>query len=110
MGQSGGDEVEGESRLKSDGALLARLPNPFNSSRTLTICNGIHGRGVYGAVRCLTDRQVRDANEQYLAEAFPDGQFAMLLRVPVVANSAMSPDLQNESVRLYEWKPERSRT
>jgi transcriptional regulator with XRE-family HTH domain len=104
------DEEEGESKLKSDVALLARLPNPFNSSRSLTICNGIHSRGVYGAVRCLTDLQVRDANERYLAETYPDGQFAMLLRVPVIANSVMSPDLLNDSARLYEWKPERSRT
>ena len=75
--------------------MIVRLPNPFNGRRTLTMCNGIHSRGVYGAVRSLTDRAVREANEQYLAERFPDGRFALLLRVPVVANNSMSPDLQN---------------
>jgi hypothetical protein len=101
--------VEGGQReLVEDVALLARLPNPFQSSRTLTICNGVHSRGVLGAVRCLTDARVREANERYLAERFPDGRFAMLLRVPVVANKTLSPDLQSEDTRLYEW-PARSR-
>jgi transcriptional regulator with XRE-family HTH domain len=98
-------EDGGERELSEDVAFLARIPNPFNGSRTLTVCNGIHSRGVYGAVRCLTDRRVRDANERYLAERFPDGRFALLLRVPVVANETISPDLQNETARLYEWPP-----
>jgi hypothetical protein len=94
-----GERVE----LTEDVALVVRLPNPFNGKRTLTICNGIHSRGVYGAVRCLTDHRVRDANEDYLARRFPDGRFAMLFRVPVVANETLSPDLTNETARLYEW-------
>ena len=35
--------------LTEDVGLFARVPNPLNSSRTLTICNGIHSRGVYGS-------------------------------------------------------------
>jgi hypothetical protein len=91
--------------LIEDVGYLARLTNPFNSNRTLIICNGIHSRGVLGAVRCLTDKRVRAANEQYVADRFPSGQFAMLLRVQVVASETMSPDLQDPSVRLYEWPP-----
>jgi hypothetical protein len=60
---------------------------------------------VFGAVRCLTDASVREENEKYLAERFPDGEFAMLLRVPVVTNETLSPDLQNPEARLYEWAP-----
>lgn len=101
-----GDDTGGE--LIEDVAFLARLPNPFNISRTLTICNGIHSRGVLGAVRSLTDARVRDANERYLAERFPGGRFALLLRVPVVAAEALSPDLQNPEARLYEWEPAES--
>jgi transcriptional regulator with XRE-family HTH domain len=89
--------------LVEDVALLARIPNPFNVNRNLTICNGVHSRGVLGAVRCLTDKRVRDANEDFLAERFPDGRFALLLRVPVVANRTLTPDLQNPATRLYEW-------
>jgi hypothetical protein len=91
--------------LIADVGYVARLRNPFQHSRTLTICNGIHSRGVFGAVRCLTDARVREANEKYLAERFPDGEFAVLLRIPVVENQTLSPDLQDPSARLYEWSP-----
>ncbi len=89
--------------LTEDIALLARLENPFNSNRTLTICNGVHSRGVLGAVRALTDARLRESNETYLAEHFPDGEFALLLRVPVVDDVTLSPDIQHEHARLYEW-------
>jgi hypothetical protein len=92
--------------LIADIGYLARLRNPFQHSRTLTICNGIHSRGVFGAVRCLTDARVREANEKYLEERFPDGEFAILFRVPVVENQTLSPDLQDPSARLYEWSPD----
>ena len=32
--------------LAEEVGLLARVPNPLNSSRTLTICDGIHSRGI----------------------------------------------------------------
>lgn len=102
-----GDEARGP--LTEDVAFLVRMPNPFNSTRTLTICNGIHSRGVLGAVRCLTDARVRDANEEFLAGRFPDGRFALLLRVPVVGGEALSPDLKNDNARLYEWAPTEGR-
>lgn len=91
--------------LIADVGYVARLRNPFKVNRTLTICNGIHSRGVFGAVRCLTDASVREENEKYLADRFPDGEFAMLVRVPVVTNETLSPDLQNPDALLYEWAP-----
>ncbi|WP_028922036.1 helix-turn-helix domain-containing protein [Pseudonocardia acaciae] len=96
--------------LIEDVGFLARLPNPFNLKRTLTICNGVYSRGVLGAVRCLTDARVRDANEAYLADRFPSGRFAVLIRVPVVSNETLSPDLQNPQARLYEWPSDERRT
>jgi hypothetical protein len=93
-----------ETELVEDVGLIARMRNPFNVNRTLTICNGIHSRGVLGAVRCLTDARVRDANENYLASRFPRGaDYALLLRVPVIKGQALSPDLHNQGSRLYEW-------
>ena len=92
--------------LVEDVGLLARLRNPYNSSRTLTLCNGIHSRGVLGAVRALTDVRVRDANESYLAERFGTHEYAILMRVPVFQGEALSPDLRNPESRLYEWPPE----
>ena len=96
-------DSNGERELQEDVAFLARLQNPFNIGRTLTICNGVLSRGVLGAVRCLTDPRVRETNEQYLDERFPDGRYALLLRVFVVGNETLTPDLQNPSARLYEW-------
>jgi hypothetical protein len=101
------EEVEeGRSEVTEDIALLARLPNPFNYSRTITICNGIHSKGVLGAVLTVTDETVRPANEQYLAHRFPSGDFAMLVRVPVVSGRVLAPDLQNPETRLFEWTPD----
>ena len=48
---------------------------------------------------------MREENEKYLANRFPDEEFAILVRVPVVTNETLSPDLQNPSARLYEWAP-----
>jgi transcriptional regulator with XRE-family HTH domain len=91
--------------LVEDVALLARLPNPYNHDRTVTICNGIYSRGVLGAVRALTDTAVREQNEAYIANRFPSGSFVLLMRVPVVNGEAISPNLQIAENRLYEWSP-----
>jgi len=100
---------DSQRKVVADVGYLARLRNPFRFNRTLTICNGIHSRGVLGAVRCLTDAKVREENERYLAERFPGGEFAILVRVPVVNNQTMSPDLQDPKARLYEWTPSQDR-
>jgi len=113
-------EIEGEDRqfwprwidrddslLAEDVGLLARVPNPLNSSRTLTICNGIHSRGVYGAVRSLTDAQLRESNERYISANFGDSDsFAILMSVPVIKNKAMTPDFNSPGVVLYQWPRE----
>lgn len=98
-------QTNGESarELEEDVGLLARVPNPFNSSKTLTLCNGIHSRGVLGAVRTLTDARFRESNEAYLAQAFPQGEYGLLLRVPVFHGEALSPDLQDPANILYAW-------
>lgn len=110
-------DVEGEQRqfwpqwadkdktvLLKDVGLLARVPNPLNVSRTLTMCNGIHSRGVYGAVRALTDAQLRDGNERYISANVEDaGSFAMLMSVNIIQNKAMTPDFNNPDTVLYQW-------
>jgi len=97
------EDTENGVELVEDVGLLARLSNPFNHSRTITICNGIHSRGVLGAVRSLTDAAVRERNEDYLSRRFPEGTFALLMRVPVLGGQAISPDLDIAENRLYEW-------
>jgi len=97
---------EGRRReLVEDVALLVRLRNPYDHRRTVTICNGVYSRGVLGAVRALTDPGVRERNEAYVANRFPSGSFALLMRVPVVNGEAISPDLGIPEYRLYEWSP-----
>jgi hypothetical protein len=90
--------------LFRDVGLLARVPNPLNSVRTLTICNGIHSRGVYGAVRSLTDAQLRDANERYIATNLgPSDSFAILMWVNVIKDRGMTPDFNGDGVVRYQW-------
>jgi hypothetical protein len=95
---------DSEKVLMEDVGLLARVPNPLNANRTLTICNGIHSRGVYGAVRALTDAEMREGNEKYISTNFGDAQsFAILMSVKVIKNRAMTPDFNGHDVVLYQW-------
>jgi len=94
------------SGLLEDVGLLVRMPNPLNSSRTLTMCNGIHSRGVYGAVRSLTDKRLRESNERYIAKNLPGDRFGILMRVPVIEGKAMTPDLSNPRTILHQWSAE----
>jgi hypothetical protein len=91
-------------KLLEDVGLLVRMPNPLNSNRTLTMCNGIHSRGVYGAVRSLTDARLRESNERYIAHHFRDNQeFGILMRVQVIEGRAMTPDFSIAGTVLYQW-------
>lgn len=90
--------------LIEDVGLLARVPNPLNANRTLTICNGIYSRGVYGAVRSLTDAELRDSNERYISTNFADAPaFAILMSVKIIKNQVMTPDFNSPDVVLYKW-------
>jgi hypothetical protein len=94
----------GPPKLIQDIGLLVRMPNPLNSNRTLTMCNGIHSRGVLGAVRSLTDKQLRESNERYIARNFPDNQqFGILMRIQVIEGSTMTPDFNIPGTVLYQW-------
>jgi hypothetical protein len=90
-------------KLMEDVGLLVRMPNPLNSNRTLTMCNGIHSRGVLGAVRALTDARLRESNEHYLARNFPGNQFGILMRVQVIEGETLTPDFHTTGTVLYQW-------
>lgn len=90
--------------LVNDVGMLARLPNPYNERRTLTYCNGIHSRGVLGAVRCVTDPAIRGDNQQYLEETFSGSdRFVILMRVPVLGGTTVSPALMSPGTVLFSW-------
>ena len=96
--------TDGGETLVEDIGHTVRTPNPLNSNRSLTICNGIHSRGVLGAVRSLTDKRLRDSNEGQIVRNFPDpSNFAILMRVSVIAGQAMTPDFNKSDCVLYQW-------
>jgi hypothetical protein len=89
--------------LREDVALFARATSPFNSARTVTICNGMYGRGTYGVVRALTDVRFRDRNAEYLRSRFGNsGTYCVLTRVPIVDGATLTPDW-NAGHILFEW-------
>jgi transcriptional regulator with XRE-family HTH domain len=87
-----------------DIGFFARTPSPVNSARTLTVCSGVFTRGVYGAVRCLTDRALQDTNSAYLAGRFGgESAYGILMRVRVADHAIATPDLSDATTRLHEF-------
>lgn len=97
------DESNGS--LREDVAHFFRGKNPYNARRTVTLCNGMYGRGTYGAVRALTDARFRDRNEDYVRKRFRDAHtFSILMRVRINPNGAVvTPDWMQDEDRLHEW-------
>lgn len=90
--------------LREDIALFARGPNPYNTKRTVSICNGMYGHGTYGAVRALTDTRFRDRNAAYVRERFSgDESFSILMRITIENSVALTPDWTLAENRLHEW-------
>jgi hypothetical protein len=90
--------------LREDVALFARGVSPFNRKRSVTICNGMYGRGTYGAVRALTDERFRDRNMEYIQARFAGSEtFCILTRVTVENGKTLTPDWTLPDTRLFEW-------
>ncbi|GIF77670.1 helix-turn-helix domain-containing protein [Asanoa siamensis] len=90
--------------LLEDIAHFCRGQNPYNNLRTVTVCNGQFGRGVYGAVRALTDQRFRDRNATYVRGRFQHAQaYSILSRVRVVQGEVVTPDWTNAENVLHEW-------
>lgn len=99
--------IEGRQVLEEDVAHFYRSPNPFNRKRTVTICNGSYSRGVYGAVRALTDARFRDRNNDYVGRRFAGHDtFSIISRVQVLQGSVATPDWTKPEFRLHEWPVE----
>ncbi|MDG4821837.1 helix-turn-helix transcriptional regulator [Asanoa sp. WMMD1127] len=97
-------EENGGRILVEDVAHLCRGQNPYNALRTVTVCNGMFGRGVYGAVRTLTDKRFRDRNANHMWSRVPDAQtFSILFRVRMVMGEVVTPDWTRPENVLHEW-------
>ena len=78
--------------------------NPFNRTRTATICSGMYGRGTYGVVRALTDPVFRERNTGYLESRFGNSSsYCLVTRVKVDNNKTITPDWTKDRTRLFEW-------
>ncbi|MCK2221654.1 helix-turn-helix transcriptional regulator [Actinomadura sp. ATCC 31491] len=90
--------------LQADVAFFYRGANPYNNRRTLTICNGIYARGVYGAVRALTDERFRDRNAAFVRERFGAAKaYSVLTSVRLTGGVVVTPDWTVDAFRLHEW-------
>lgn len=98
-------EARGADRvLVQDVGQFLRAPNPLNRARTITVCNGMYGSGVLGAVRTLTDKVFRQQNAGYLAENFKErGTYSLLFRVHVVNGVVATPDWTAPDTMLHTW-------
>lgn len=90
--------------VTEDVGFLARMPSPTDPDRTLTICSGVFTRGVYAAVRCLTDKRVARINNAYLASRFAGvDTYGVLMRALVVRRLMPTPRLDDRRARLFEF-------
>ena len=96
--------------LVEDVGHFFRAPNPLNRERTVTVCNGMYSRGVFGAVRALTDKEFRERNADYLAETFGGREaFSLLFRVHISNNVVVTtPDWTAPGSVLHHWSEEPS--
>lgn len=98
------EEWSGKTIIREDVALFARAISPFNKERTVTICNGMYGRGTNGAVRALTDARFRDRNAAFLQKRFgKSGSYCILTRVPIIHGATLTPDWTVSDYVLFEW-------
>jgi transcriptional regulator with XRE-family HTH domain len=90
--------------LVEDVGHFYRGPNPLNREQSVTLCNGMFSRGVFGAVRTLTDKQFRDRNAEFIENRFGGvDAFSILFRVPVINNDVVTPDWTAAGTVLHTW-------
>ncbi len=96
--------LDAQGHLVEDVAHFYRGVSPFNRKRTVTVCNGMYGRGTLGAVRALTDNRFLDRNTAYVRDRFAgEESFSIISRVPVIGGQGLTPDWTLEENRLHEW-------
>jgi hypothetical protein len=90
--------------IVEDVGFLAFGKNPSAPRRKLIVCGGITTRGVHGAALCFIDMEMREGNERYLRSRFSgDATSCVVMRVPIMNNDPLTPDLSKPENRLFEW-------
>jgi hypothetical protein len=98
-------EDQGAGRvIVEDVGHFLRAPNPLNRATTVTVCNGMYGAGVFGAVRTLTHKTFRTRNAEYLDRTFGGSDtFSLLFRVQIVNRVVVTPDWTAPGTVLHTW-------
>jgi transcriptional regulator with XRE-family HTH domain len=90
--------------VTEDIGFLARRSNPTNSNYSMTIFSGVYTRGVYGAVRAITDRDYADANQDYIRHRFGESaSYGLLIRVTVLDGSVPTPDFRDQDCIFFDY-------
>jgi hypothetical protein len=96
--------ADGKRPLLEDVAHFLRGPNPFNRQRTFTVCNGMYGRGVLGAVKSLTDEAFRERNTGFVSGRFTGGEvFSIVFGVEPYEDTVHTPDWTAPGTVLHTW-------
>ena len=108
LGDSAGHEsMDTVPSLYRDVALVARQPNPLAPDATATLIHGLFSRGTFGAVRALTDPEMLEKNEAYLAERF-EGRSRFWMLISVLCDRTLpitqTPDLRDTVI--LDWSEE----
>ncbi|HEY2700795.1 MAG TPA: helix-turn-helix transcriptional regulator [Pseudonocardiaceae bacterium] len=97
-------DIDGQSQIGEDVAQIYYGPNPYFQERTVMSFNGQFARGTLGAVRALTDPNLRDQNEAYLHQRFATAEeWTLLTRVVIVEGQPITPSWSLSDTRLYSW-------
>ena len=87
------DDTSSKKQLVEDVAHFFRGPNPLRPERTVTICNGMYGRGVLGAVLALTRAPYREGNSKFIRQRFGSSPvYSILCRVQIMRGEVATPD------------------
>lgn len=91
-------------RVVEDIGLIARMPSPVDAARTLTIFSGVYTRGVFGAVRCLSDWGMGTANARWLAARFgKTTSWGVLMRVRGAEHAIATPRLSEPGAVVFDF-------
>lgn len=97
-------------KLNKSGKIIAdvghfvRRASPFNTERTVTLCNAMYSVGVLGTVRALTDENFRRSNAEYLAKRFRHGgEYSLLMTVKIKNDEAITPEWRAPGTILHTW-------
>lgn len=89
-------------RVVEDIGMIARMPSPVDPTLTLTLFSGVYTRGVYGAVRILTDSEIGPDNADWLADRFGGAPaWCVLVRVRGVDHAIGTPRLSARGVVAF---------